>query len=257
MRRASRQFSVLAMVGLSVLAVACGSGRREDPLLRLSAEESLAEGKRLFAAEKYGAAHPYFIHAFEVEPNSATGREALLLAADSFYFDGGETNFIQAEAKYRDFQNRFPTSERAAYVQFQIGAALAERMERPDRDQKTTRQAIAAFEETLRLYPTSEYAARARTELARVRDNLAEHEFQVGRFYLRFRLPGAAAARLEGLLAGYPQYGARDKALYHLGLAYRELGRADDAQATFSKLAAEYPASELVAKIPKPKTSGA
>ena len=30
---------------------------------------------------------------------------------------------VQAEAKYRDFLNRFPTSERAAYVQLQIGNA--------------------------------------------------------------------------------------------------------------------------------------
>ena len=85
-------------------------------------------------------ARPYFTHAFEVEPNSAIGREALLLAADTYYLSGGSANFVQAEAKYRDFLNRFPTSDQAAYVQFQIANSLAKRMEKPDRDQNVDPQ---------------------------------------------------------------------------------------------------------------------
>ena len=168
----------------------------DDPILRLSAEESLATGKELLAREKYARARPYFTHAFEVEPNSAVGREALLLAADTYYLEGGSANFVQAEAKYRDFLNRFPTSEQAAYVQFQIANSLAKRMEKPDRDQTVTRKALEAYQELVRLYPTSEYAAQAQEQIEVVRANLAEHEFVVGRFYLRYGLPrrGGASA---------------------------------------------------------------
>ena len=35
-----------------------------------------------------------------------------------------------AEGKYRDFQTRFPTSRRAAYVQYQIANSLIERLEK-------------------------------------------------------------------------------------------------------------------------------
>ena len=238
---------------LAVLLLACGSRGKEDPILSLSAAESLAQGKKLMAEERYSAARPYLSHAFEVEPNSAAGREALLLVADALYLEGGETNLIQAEAKYRDFQNRFPTSDRAAYVQFQMANSLAKRIERPDRDQASTEKALTAFEDLLRLYPTSEYAEKAQAEITRVRSNLAEHEFQVGRFYLRYGLPGAAAARLEALLAKYPDYPDRDKALLHLGLAYRAAKKADDAQATFSKLKTEVPGSRWLEKVPGEK----
>jgi outer membrane protein assembly factor BamD len=243
----------LRVVALCALAAACGSRGANDPILRLSAAEALAEGKRLLERERFAAARPYFSHAFEVEPNSAAGREALLLVAETLFLEGGDANLIQAEAKYRDFQNRFPTSDRAAYVQYKIAASLAGRMERPDRDQESTEKARVALEDLLRLYPTSEFAEEARAELERVRTNLAEHEYLVGRFYLRYGLPLAAAARFEGLLDTFPDYGQRDKALFNLALAQRAAKRADDAAATAAKLRAEHPQSKYLEKLPESK----
>ena len=244
-----RTLYVLAV--LLLVLPGCRSGRAEDPLLQLSAEESLAQGKELLAKQKYARARPYFQHAFEVEPNSAIGREGLLLAADTYYQEGGTTNYVQAEAKYRDFLNRFPTSEQAPYVQFQIANSLAKRMEKPDRDQTVTRKALEAYRELMRLYPTSEYAAQAQEQIGLVLNNLAEHEFAVGRFYLRYGIGAGAVQRFETLLSEYPQYPDRDKVIYHLGLAYEMMGKAEDAQKTFDRLRAEHPQSPFLAEIPQ------
>ena len=111
-----------------VSAVSCKSTETKDPLLNLAASESLVQGKALFEKKKYAQARKYFQHAFEAEPNSSAGREGLLLAADTLYLQGSNTNLIQSEAKYRDFQNRFPTSDRAPYVQFQIARSLVGRI---------------------------------------------------------------------------------------------------------------------------------
>jgi outer membrane protein assembly factor BamD len=243
---------IVLLLAVLLLALAgCKSGGAEDPLLKLSAEESLAQGKALLANQKYAKARPYFTHAFEVEPNSPIGREGLLLAADTYYQEGGTTNYVQAEAKYRDYLNRFPTSEQAAYVQFQIANSLAKRMEKPDRDQTVTRKALQAYQELARLYPTSEYAAQAREQINLVRNNLAEHEFQVGRFYLRYGLPVAAAQRFEILLRDYPQYPERDKAMYNLGLAYEKSDKPEEAKKTFDQLRSEFPQSPFLAEIPE------
>jgi outer membrane protein assembly factor BamD len=248
----NRRTIFAAALAAAALAGAGCSGRvRDDPMMRLSAEESMVEGRRLLEAEKYGRARPYFQHAFEVEPNSKTGREALLLVAETLFHEGTDADLIQAEAKYRDYQNRFPTSDRAAYVQFQIAESLAQRVARPDRDQATTRKAVEAYEDLVRLYPTSEYAGRAQESLARVREQLGEHEYMVAMFYLRFGLPAATALRLEGLLDQFPDYGGRDKALYHLALAYQRLERADDAASTLTRLRSEHPQSQWIAEIPK------
>jgi outer membrane protein assembly factor BamD len=245
---------LLALLALLPLMIAgCKGTAPEDPILRLSAEESLAQGKELLAKEKYERARPYFTHAFEVEPNSAIGRESLLLAADTYYLQGGNTNYVQAEAKYRDFLNRFPTSAQAAYVQFQIANSLAKRMEKPDRDQSGTRKAMEAYQELIRLYPTSEYAQQAQEQIKLVQSNLAEHEFTIGRFYLRYGMAFAAVERFEYLLANYPAYTDKAKVYYHLGVAQQKLNKPEEAKKTFDRLRTEAPDSPWVAEIPEMK----
>ena len=201
---------IVLLLAVLLLALAgCRSGVAQDPILKLAAEESLAKGKELLAKQKYAKARPYFTHAFEIEPNSPVGREGLLLAADTYYQEGGTTNYVQAEAKYRDFLNRFPTSE---------------------------------------------YAAQAQEQIALVRNNLAEHEFQVGRFYLRYGLPVAAAQRFDFLLKEYPQYPGRDRVMYNLGLAYSQSGKPEEASKTFEQLRSEFPQSPFLAEIPEKRT---
>ena len=251
-----RILPLLAIAGLLLAGAGCKSGGSKDPILRLSAEESLAKGKELLVKKKYDQARPYFTHAFEVEPNSAIGRDSLLLAADTYYLQGGNANFIQAEAKYRDFLNRFPTSEQSAYVQFQIANSLAKRMERPDRDQNVTRKALEAYQDLIRLYPTSEYAAQSTEQSKVVLVNLAEHEYIIGNFYLRFGIPRAAAERFEYLLTTYPQYKERDKVIYRLGIAYQGAGQAVEARKTFEILRQEFPQSSYIHQIPDVKDSG-
>jgi outer membrane protein assembly factor BamD len=239
----------VAITGVSL--VGCKSARQhEDPLLQLSAAESLVEGQRLMGIEKFSQARKYLQHAFEVEPNSTSGREALLLVADSLYKEGGTQNLVQAESKYRDFLNRFPTSDRAAYVQLQIGNSLAERAERPDRDQTVTRQAVTAFEDLQRLYQTAEEAQQGKQRLADMRSKMGDHEFEVAKFYYRYGIPVATVNRLNFLLSTYPEYAAKDKVYYYLGLALSRMGKPEEAGQWFDKLRTEFPSSAFVSDIP-------
>lgn len=253
MKRAFLPFAALCLVLLALITTSCRGGIKEDPILRLAAQESLAQGKELLAKQKYGRARPYFTHAFEVEPNSAVGREGLLLAADTYYLEGSSANYIQAEAKYRDYLNRFPTSAQAAYVQFQIANSLAKRMEKPDRDQTVTRKAVEAYGELVRLYPTSEYAAQAQEQVKLVTANLAEHEFVVGRFYLRQGLPFAAVERFQFLLDTFPEYPDRGKVLYHLGVSQQKMNKPEEAAKVFDRLRTEIPDSPWIAEIREQK----
>lgn len=244
-------FALLVTVLVTGLA-ACGKGRHEDPILRLSAEEALQIGKELLAAEKYYKAQRHLEHAFEVEPNSRSGREALLLAADALYLKGGPDNYIKCEAKYRDFLNRFPTSERADYAQFQVANCLAERIEKPDRDQQVTQQALAAFEELLRLYPTSPYVDKTGDKIIEVTDRLAMHELVVARFYERYsRRAGchAVIGRLEDLEAQFPRFSALDETQFRLWAAYSKCDRPEDAAKVREQLVTRFPDSPWVAKL--------
>lgn len=256
----ARQTAWIAAAAALVLLAGCGGkggSKKEDPILRLSAAEALAEGRRLMAEKKYNEARKYLIHAFEVEPNSADGRDGLIAAADAMFLAGGYDNKVEAETRYRDFLNRFPTSDRADYAQFRIAQCLAGRMEKADRDQATTRKALAELEDLIRLYPTSPYAAEAREELRAVNDKLAEHELKIASFYLRYgcgrRTLGciSAAQRLEYLLDNFPQYPQRERVLFKLCGAYRKIEEPPaDASDACTMLAEEFPNSSLARKLP-------
>lgn len=237
---------------LCTALVGCG-GKREDPILRLSAAEALEQGKEYLAQEKYFRAGQYLIHAFEVEPNSRSGREALLLAGDALFLNGGTDNYIRCEAKYRDFLNRFPTSDQADYAQFRVAECLARRVEKPDRDQKVTVKALEAFEELLRLYPTSDYIPQTRQRIREVRNLLAAHDLAVGHFHLRYGRGGqlchGAIARLETVRDDYPDFSYMDVALFYLGVAYQQCRRAEDAQATWDDLQRQFPDSKFVREV--------
>jgi outer membrane protein assembly factor BamD len=141
-------------------------------------------------------------------------------------------------------------------VQFQIANSLAKRMEKPDRDQNVTRKALEAYQELTRVYPTSEYAAQSQEQMKAVLANLAEHEFQIGRFYLRYGAPLAAVERFEFLLATYPQYPELDKIIYHLGVAYENSNKPEEARKAFERLRAEYPQSPFLQEIPTELRAG-
>lgn len=239
---ASRGLAAALLCSLAI--VGCGGGIEEDPILRLSSEEAFNIGKELMAAEKYEQAREHFAHAFQTSPNSQIGRDALLLQADAYFLAGGESNLIRAESKYRDFNNRYPTSERAAYVQLQVALSLEQRMRKPDRDQTETRKAIAAYEELLTLYPTSEEAESAEEGIARLRQNLAEHEYVVARYQYRRGLHRAAVNRLEYLSEQFPDYPQKDKALCLMAKAQVKLDQPNEARAAFDALRAEHAGSE-------------
>ena len=78
----SRIGSTALAVAVVVSLVGCKGGIREDPILRLSADEAFQKGQELMEKKKHTQAVKYFDHAFEVAPNSRTGRDALLLAVD-------------------------------------------------------------------------------------------------------------------------------------------------------------------------------
>ncbi len=227
----------------------CGKGATEDPILRLSAAEAMAEGKALVERGKYGLAREYFQHAFEVEPNSAMGREALLLVADALFGQGGSQNYLKAEAKYRDFQNRFPTSDRSAYVQFQIARSLEERVRPPDRDQSISRKALEAFDDVILVFPTSEYALQSRERITGIRQILAESEFIKGRFNHKLRLYQAAVNRYDYLLEEFPEFLETDKVLFHLIRSLQVLEQVDRAAEVQKKMREEHPGSEYLSQL--------
>jgi outer membrane protein assembly factor BamD len=213
--------------------------------LEKTKEELFEGGEELFEQRKWSKAREYFTYIYENFPNDPLSSRSLLRIADTYYQQSGDVNLVEAQYKYRDFINRFPTNEKADYAMLQIANVAYKQMEKPDRDQTKTREAIQKYREMIQLYPASPLRAEAETHLQEALDSLAEHERLVADFYLKRRDYTAALPRLETVLADYPNFSKMDHVYYQLGIALAGLGREQEAKLYFDRVILEFPDSRV------------
>jgi len=241
---------LLTMAVLFVAIAACHRGPRlvrpvVDPeLLRLSKEQVFERAESNYEKHRWQKARSYYTHLYENYPNDPLGRRSLLRIADTFYEQGDPVNLVEAQYKYRDFINRYPTSEQADYAMLRIAMCSYRQMEKPDRDQQKTREALDKFHDMIRTYPNSPLRPEAEAKRQEVLDRLAKHEHLVARFYMKRGSWNAAVQRLNFLIDTYPNYNDRAGAFYDLGNALSALGRNGEARLYFERVVSEFPKSD-------------
>lgn len=219
-------------------------------LLTMPKEEAYARGEQLIAKKKWDLGRQYLRFVAENYANDPIGRQAALKLADSYFDEGTTLGFLEAQTRYRDFRNRYPSSPRADYALFRLAQTADREAEKPDREQTNTRLAATSYRELILGYPDSPYITEARTRLQRIRNLLAEHEYLVGRFYYRRKAFNAARGRFDTILQAYPDYSGVDRVLYELGFAERKLGNEQKALESWQRLARDFPKSQWSKKIP-------
>ncbi|MDQ3281919.1 MAG: outer membrane protein assembly factor BamD [Acidobacteriota bacterium] len=245
---------VTTIVAMLLLVAACNRGPRVykpvvDPeLLKLTKEQLYQKGEDQFTRHKWQRARTYYSHLYETYPNDPLGRRSLLRIADTYFEQGDAVNLVEAQYKYRDFINRYPTSEQADYAMLRIAMCSYEQMEKPDRDQQKTREALEKFDDMLRTYPKSGLRAEAEKHRQEVLDRLAKHEHIVARYYVKRGSFLSAVQRLNFLVDSYPNYKERDGVLYDLGTALTRLGRSGEARLYFERIVTEFPNSDYAAR---------
>lgn len=240
---------IIAAIALAFAACRHGAPRPIRPafdpeLTRLTKEQLFDRGEEQFARKKYPRARTYYSYLYENYPNDPLGRRALLRVADTYFAQGDPVNLVEAQYKYRDFINRYPGSDRADYAMLQIAMVAYKQMEKPDRDQQKTREAVEKFNDMIRTFPNSPLRPEADKRLQDVLDRLAKHEHIVARFYLKRGSYQAAILRLNGIVDHYPNYRERDAVFYDLGAALAGLGRKAEARLYFERVISEFPKSQ-------------
>lgn len=238
------------MIATLFVVAACHRGPRVyrpvvDPeLLQLSKEQLFQKGEDHYSRRKWQRARTYFSHLYESFPNDPLGRRSLLRIADTYYEQGDPVNLVEAQYKYRDFINRYPTSDQADYAMLRIAMCSFKQIEGADRDQTKTREAVEKFDAMLRAHPKSALKAEADARRQDALDRLAKHEHMVARFYIKRGSNISAVQRLNYLIDTYANYPDRAGAFYDLGNALTRLGRQGEARLYFERVLTEFPKSE-------------
>jgi outer membrane protein assembly factor BamD len=248
-KRLGRRLCLL--VGLAVLAIplsGCGSGAlwdkfmaKDDTFVDEPADKLYNEGLYLMNQKKDPkAASKKFEEVDRQHPYSDWARKSLLMSAYAFYNAGDYDSCIGAATRYVTLH---PGSPDAAYAQYLIAASHYDQIPDTSRDQGRTEKAIAALEEVVRKYPTSEYANAAKAKLEAARDQLAGKEMVIGRYYMDKHDYTGAINRFKTVVTQYQTTRHVEEALARLTEAYMAIGIVGEAQTAAAVLGHNFPDS--------------
>ena len=250
LRRLARPLGLA--VGLAGLAISLGgcSGvteawdkvfNKDDTFVEEPAEKLYNEGLFLMNDKhNFKEASKKFEEVDRQHPYSDLARKSLLMSAYAFYSANDYDSCIGAATRYVTLH---PGSPDAAYAQYLIAASHYDQIPDVSRDQGRTEKAIAALEEVVRKYPTSEYAVSAKSKLEAARDQLAGREMSVGRQNMDKRNYIGAINRFKTVVTQYQTTRHVEEALARLTEAYMAIGIVSEAQTAAAVLGHNFPDS--------------
>lgn len=240
-----RGLAMLVAVALVATLPACSSfnffGSKEDVAPDEPADKLYNEGLFLLnnRRDAKGAAKK-FEEVDRQHPYSEWARKSLIMSAYAYYESREYEECISAAKRYITLH---PGSPDAAYAQYLIASAYYDEIPDITRDQGRTEKALAAFDEVVRKYPTTEYANSAKNKAQVARDQLAAKEMQIGRYYLQRKDFTGAINRFKVVVTQYQTTRHVEEALMRLTEAYMALGIVPEAQTAAAVLGHNFPDS--------------
>ena len=174
--------------------------------------------------------HPYSTWATNAKIMSAYGDYMRNRYTESI---GTLDRFIQLHPAHRDI----------AYAYYLRALSHYEQIADAQRDQRGTEQAMVALQDVVNRFPDTAYARDARLKIDLARDHMAGKEMNVGRFYQRQGLHGAAIGRFRRVVEDYQTTNHVPEALHRLTEISLSLGLTDEARKTASVLGHNFPGS--------------
>lgn len=224
---------------LLLLVAGCATG----PTVQKSAETYFKEGEEFYASRNYEDAIAQWKKVKESYYSPELSTLVELKIADAHFEN---KNYIEASAAYEDFRKLHPNHEKAPFALYRLGLCNYNQIDRIDTDQTPVKNAVALFEQFLKQYPKSEYAAEAKEKLEECYQKQVQYEIYVGRFYLRTEKYHAAIKRIEEALTKFPKSPLHDEALLYLGEAYILVGDKNKGRDALNRLFKGYPQSRFV-----------
>jgi outer membrane protein assembly factor BamD len=242
MLKLSRPFALLLTAAAVVPLVGCahGKGKNDTAYVARDVSSLYTAAKRSMDQGDYEQSAKLFDEVERQHPYSVWARHAQLMSAFNYYLAHKYTDAVSSAQR---FVTIHPGNAEAPYAQYLIGMSYYQQIDDVNRDQTNTQQAQDAFNDLIRRYPDSRYAADARIKLDLIKDHLAGKEMEVGRFYQRSGQWLAATYRFRTVVDQYQTTTGTPEALERLVECYLALGIPQEAQKAGAVLGRNYPES--------------
>ena len=234
----------LALGGCSTLnSVLPWSGKAEDTeekvdYTKIPPEQIYNNGVDALGAQRFVAANTQFDAVEQYYPYSSWAVNAQLMQGYTQY---EQNHYTEAIGTLDRFIQLHPAHRDIAYAYYLRALSYYEQIADIQRDQKGTELAMSALQEVVNRFPDSAYARDSRLKIDLARDHLAGKEMEVGRWYERQHLYGAAIGRFQRVVDDYQTTNHVPEALHRLTEIYLLLGLRDQAKKTAAVLGYNYP----------------
>jgi len=245
------------LVLLTALLIAgCGTkGAEYDKTANWTAEQLYKDAKEEISASNWNDARTRLQAIESRYPFGLYAQQALI---DLAYVNWKDNEPEQALATIDRFQQLYPNHPGTDYmlylkglVSFTPASAFMANITGQDpseRDPKGLRQSYDAFNELVRRYPESRYAADAKERLTWLVNNIAMNEVHVARYYYERDAYVAAINRAQTVITDFDGAPATEEALYIMYLSYDKLGLEDLRNDVKRVMDANYPDSRFMAQ---------
>jgi outer membrane protein assembly factor BamD len=219
----------------------CATGSKSKPDTAYVARDVSSlytAAQRTMQQGDYEIAAKLFDEVVRQHPYSTWARHAQIMSAFNYYLARKYNEAVNASQQYLTIH---PGSDEAPYAQYLVAMSYYQQISDVTLDQTVTQQASEAFNELVRRYPESRYAADARLKLDLIQDHLGGKEMSIGRYYERAGQWLAASYRFRNVLNQYQTTSHAPEALERLVECYLALGIPDEAWKTAAVLGKNYP----------------
>jgi outer membrane protein assembly factor BamD len=214
--------------------------RPVNAVVDASPEGLYGAGVENLQARRFQQAVDLFDQVERDHPYSTWATNAKLMAA---YGDYMRNRYTEAIGALDRFIQLHPAHRDIAYAYYLRALSYYEQIADAQRDQRGTEQATAALQDVVNRFPDTAYARDARLKIDLARDHMAGKEMNIGRFYQRQYLYGAAIGRFRRVVEDYQTTNHVPEALHRLTEIYLALGITEEARKTASVLGHNFPGS--------------
>ena len=226
--------------GLLMFTTACVSASNTDTQ-NLTAEDLYNQAYAEMEQTAWKKAATTFEQIELEHPYSKLAAKAKLMSAYAYYKD---EKYDDAILSLDRFIRYHPGNKDIDYAYYMRGMCYYDQIVGSEKDQENTIKAEEAFNQVIVRFPDSKYAKDAAAKMALIRDHIAGHEMEVGRYYLNEKNYLSALNRFLTVVKDFQTTPQIEEALYRQVEVYTILGLKKEAKESINVLAHNYPKSD-------------
>lgn len=243
---------ILLLLMASILLASCKSWFSKDdddknPFKGMSAQTLYQSGEQALKGGEYSQASKRFEALDAMYPFSKYAEKSQLSLIYAYYKN---EEYPSAAATAERYIHLYPRSTFVDYAYYMKGMANYQQtrgtfarflpMDISWRDPGTQAQAYEDFSTLIRRFPKSPYSANARARLIQLRNQLAQKELHISKYYMKRKMYVAAVNRASYIVKNYSQSPQTKEALEIMIDANQKLGLVDAANNARKVLEATY-----------------